>query len=177
MVPDTVKVELHNSTSPFALVESKKGKLNSAGAGKFYFTTAVNGTPYYIVIKHRNSIETWSAAGNAFTGGLLNYDFTTAKSKAYGSNLTLSGSKWCIYNGDVNQDGIVDSGDLGIVDNDNAIYVSGYTNTDANGDGIVDSGDLGIVDNNNANYVSKIVPTGVPSAIRVIRPVKVNVKQ
>ena len=68
------------------------------------------------------------------------------------------GLKWCLYSGDVNQDGLVDSGDLGILDNDNANYVTGYVVTYVNGDGIIDSGDLGIVDNNNAVYISKIVP-------------------
>ena len=73
-----------------------------------------------------------------------------------------------MYSGDVNQDGIIDSGDLGVVDNDNASYVVGYKNTDVNGDGIVDSGDLGVVDNNNAIYIGKIVPAEVLPAIKVI---------
>ena len=96
----------------------------------------------------------------------MNYDFTWTAGAAYGNNLALKLGKYCLYSGDANQDGLVDSGDLGIVDNDNANYVSGYTNTDVNGDGIVDSGDLGIVDNNNANYVGKVVPAGAPKIIR-----------
>ena len=171
MVSDTVTTELHNSGSPYALVESKKGVLSTGGAGTFNFSTAVNGTPYYIAVKHRNGVETWSAAGNSFTTGDLSYNFTTAQSQAYSNNLVQIGSKWCIFNGDVNQDGIVDSGDLGVVDNDNANYVAGYTSTDVNGDNIVDSGDLGIVDNNNANYVGKIIPSGAPVAKRVVRSV------
>jgi hypothetical protein len=165
---------LHNSSSPYALIESKKAVLNSNGAGTFNFNTASNGTPYYLAVKHRNSIETWSATSNSFASAVLNYNFSTAQSQAYGSNLIQIGSKWCIFNGDVNQDGIVDSGDLGVVDNDNAAYVSGYTSTDVNGDGIVDSGDLGIVDNNNANYVGKIVPTGNTSANRINKSVKLK---
>ena len=69
MTPDTVTVELHNSTAPYALVESQKGVLNSAGVGTFYFTTALFDTPYYIVLKHRNSLETWSAAPQTFKAG------------------------------------------------------------------------------------------------------------
>jgi hypothetical protein len=160
MVSDTVTVELHNSTTPYALVDSRKGVLNSVGGGTFSFSSAVSGTPYYIVIKHRNAVETWSSNPWAFVSGLLTFDFTNAQGKAYGSNLVFKGTKWCLYSGDVNHDGIVDSGDLGLADNDNAAYVTGYTATDVNGDGIVDSGDLGIVANNNANYVGKIVPPG-----------------
>ena len=99
----------------------------------------------------------------------MSYDFTQSQSQAYGNNLVQKGSKWCLYNGDVNQDGIIDSGDLGVVDNDNANYVAGYISTDVNGDGIVDSGDLGIVDNNNTAYVGRIIPAIIPIA-KSIRP-------
>jgi hypothetical protein len=50
--------------------------------------------------------------------------------------LIYKGTKWCLFSGDVNKDDLVDSGDPGIVDNDNANYVSGYTATDINGDGM-----------------------------------------
>jgi hypothetical protein len=66
MVPDTVTVELHNAFYPYTLVESQKGVLNTAGVGTFYFTTAVIDTPYYIVVKQRNSLETWSATPQTF---------------------------------------------------------------------------------------------------------------
>ena len=158
MVSDTVTVELHNASSPFSLVDSQKGVLNAAGVGTFSFTTAVNGTSYYIVVKHRNAIETWSAAGNTFVSSILNYNFTTAQGHAYGNNMVQKGTKWCIYSGDVNQDGIIDSGDMGLIDNDYTNYFWGYITTDVNGDGIVDSGDLGICDNNYTLYVCKATP-------------------
>jgi hypothetical protein len=171
--PDTVVVELHNATSPFAMVDSQKKLLDSNGIGYITFSTAVKNTSYYIAVKHRNAIETWSGAGISFPdSSRQNYDFSSAQEQAFGSNLNLKGSKWCFYSGDVNHDGIVDSGDLGTVDNDNANYVSGYTDTDVNGDGIVDSGDLGIVDNNNANYVGKIVPPGTSLIMRSNRTIQ-----
>ena len=37
--------------------------------------------------------------------------------------------------------------------------MSGYVTTDVNGDGVVDSGDLGIVDNNNSLYIGKVIPS------------------
>jgi hypothetical protein len=173
MIQDTVTLELHNASTPYGLVESKKGVLDTTGTGQLYFTNAVNGTPYYLVIKHRNTVETWSAAPQTFSSGTLTYDFTSAQSKAYGNNQILKGSKYCLYSGDINQDGIVDSGDLGLTDNDNAGYVTGYIITDVNGDGIVDSGDLGIIDNNNANYVGKIVPTGAPASIYFSKQIQI----
>jgi hypothetical protein len=163
MNSDTVTVELHYATSPYALIESQKGVLDTYGIGTFNFMSVTNGISYYIVIKHRNSIETWSATPQSFNNGSLSYDFTASQNQAYGSNLVQKGSKWCIYSGDVNQDGVIDSGDLGLVDDDVSNYFSGYVNTDVNGDFLVDSGDLGIVDDNSTLYVGKIAPTGAPS--------------
>jgi Pro-kumamolisin, activation domain/Dockerin type I domain len=172
MNSDTVTVELHNATSPYALVESQKGVMNTYGIGTFNFITVTNGISYYIVIKHRNSIETWSATPHSFNNGSLSYDFTASQNQAYGSNLVQKGSKWCIYSGDVNQDGSVDSGDLGLVDYDYTNYVTGYTNTDVNGDGEVDSCDLAIVDNNYTNYVYAEKPFGAPANTRVKHQLK-----
>ncbi|MDR3609277.1 MAG: hypothetical protein P4L27_01780 [Ignavibacteriaceae bacterium] len=161
MVSDTVTVELHSASSPYTLIDTQKGVLNSSGVGSFSFLSAVNGTPYYIVIKHRNGVETWSATGNIFTSSALSYDMTTSKSQAYGNNLVQKGSKWCIYSGDITHDGLVDLSDMALVDNDNTNAVSGYTVTDLNGDGIVDLTDLAIIDNNNTLAISKVVPSGM----------------
>jgi hypothetical protein len=174
MVSDTVTVELHNAGSPYALVESKKGVLNSSGAGSIGFTTAANGTPYYIVLKHRNALETWSASAQTFTSSVLNYDFTTAASQAYGGNQQYKDGKYCLFSGDVTHDGSVDLSDLIDIDNDNSNFVSGYTLTDVNGDGTVDLSDLIFVDNNNSAFISKIVPSGAPSVNRVHRTSRIN---
>jgi pectate disaccharide-lyase len=159
MVPDTISCIVKNGSAPFTTADSTKVLLNTNGAGTATFSKVSLNANYYIQIKHRNAIETWSNS-IVFANSNPSYNFTTSQSQAYGNNLIQIGSKWCLYNGDVNRDGIVDSGDLGIIDNDNANYVSGYTYTDVNGDGIVDSGDLGIVDNNNANYIGKVTPPG-----------------
>jgi hypothetical protein len=122
--------------------------------------TGLNAGNYYLVVKHRNSIETWSATLQTFGTSTLGYDFTTSATQAYGSNMILKGTKWCIYSGDVNQDGQVSFTDLIAVDNDNSHYVNGNSLTDLNGDGQVTFSDLIIVDNNNLHYVSKVVPPG-----------------
>ena len=159
MVPDTVTVQLRNTASPYTLAEQKKVVLNTSGSGTGSFNTVTGGTPYYLVIHHRNSIETWSGTGKSFSSNLLSYDFTTAAAQAYGNNMKLKGSKWTIFNGDVNQDGVVDLSDVGLVDIDNLNFVTGYVATDINGDNIVDLSDISIVDNNNLNFVSKVTPT------------------
>jgi len=153
MVSDTARVYLRNSSSPFTLVDSAGGVLDTNGLGSFIFPNAVNSVPYYIVIKHRNGLETWSASGNNFTTGSLTYDFTLSSSQAYGNNQILKGTKYCIYNGDVNQDGIIDGSDMSLADNDSFNFLNGYLNTDLNGDNIIDGSDLSIVDNNAFNFI------------------------
>ena len=88
-----------------------------------------------------------------FTSNQLSYDFTTAANKAYGDNLVLKGSKYCIFSGDVTQDGVIDGSDLGMIDNDAFNFVSGYVIADLNGDNFVDATDLAINDNNAFQFV------------------------
>ncbi|MEO8209371.1 MAG: SBBP repeat-containing protein [bacterium] len=155
LVRDTVRVYLRNTTSPYTPVDSAKIFTDNQGSGNYSFSNPVPGE-YYLVVKHRNSIETWSPA--IFPFQTMNYDFTTAANKAYGSNQILKGTKYCIYSGDVNQDCIIDLVDLGEVDNDAFNGTGGYIQSDLNGDFFVDLSDLAIVDNNAYNFVSCVKP-------------------
>ena len=158
MVSDTARVYLRNSTSPYAVADSSLSVLNQNGLGTFCFFTATSGN-YYVVAKHRNSIETWSKLPVSFVNGVSTvYNFSTAANKAYGNNLILKATKYCIYGGDVNKDGIVDASDVSDVDNDALNAVSGYVKTDLTGDDFVDSADLSIADNNSLNSVSLLRP-------------------
>ena len=159
MVEDTVDVLLRNTTAPYTTIDQAKVKLNTSGNGLVKFRQAANSTNYYLVFKHRNSIETWSKLGQQFTNSEMTYDFTTASTKAFGDNMKLKGSKWTIFSGDVNQDGLVDLSDVSLTDIDNLNFATGYTATDVNGDNLVDLSDLSIVDINNLNFVSKVTPT------------------
>ena len=159
MVADTVTAELRRAITPYALLESKKVFLNTSGFGKANFSSVVEGTPYYIVIKHRNSIETWSAAGQSFGGGILNYDFTTAQSQAYGSNMKLNGTKWCIYNGDVIRDNFIDGSDVAECFNASNLGLSGYVVTDVNGDAFVDGSDVSLAFNNSNLGIGAVYPS------------------
>jgi hypothetical protein len=96
-------------------------------------------------LKHRNGLETWSKTGQTFTSNALAYDFTSASDKAYGNNLVLKNNKWCIYSGDVNQDGFISSEDLNIIFNNNVNGEMGYLETDLNGDLFIEIEDLNIV--------------------------------
>ncbi len=157
---DTVRAYLRNTTTPFAIVDSAKSTVDSVTfTGNFLFAKAGTGT-YYIQLKHRNSIETWSKTGGQLytLASVMTYDFTTAAAQAFGSNQILRGTKYCIYGGDISQDGTVDASDVS--ETDNAAYnsLSGYVVTDVTGDNFVDAEDVSLVDNNSYNSVSVVRP-------------------
>jgi hypothetical protein len=162
MKPDTILVELRNSSYPYSLVDQAKIFLNNSGQGTAKFYNAINGTPYYLVLRHRNAIETWSAVSQTFMNGILTYDFTTGSNKAYGNNLKLVGSK-CIYSGDVNQDGFIDIEDLNAVYNENISGVTGYHSTDVTGDLFTEIGDLSLTFINKFLGVERKRPIDFPS--------------
>ena len=176
---DTVRAFLHSNVSPYEVIDSAVGLIDSLSfTGSFIFANAPGGT-YYIKVKHRNSIETWSKSGGEIfsVGSTMNYDFTSTASQALGSNQKQIASfsnvnaqtkniaqkdaatvRFGIYSGDVNQDGIIEAADLSSVDNDAGNFLSGYVTSDVNGDGIVEGSDLAITDNNAANFVSAVLP-------------------
>ena len=159
MVSDTLTVFLRKNISPFDIADSSKSVLNSSGYGEFSFSKASEESVYYYQLSHRNSLETWSkAGGEIFSLSKAVYDFTDSDSKAFGNNLKMKGSKYCIYNGDVNNDGVIDLTDLVIVFNDVSNLSSGYLVSDINGDEFTDLSDLLIVYNNASEFVINIIP-------------------
>jgi len=150
---DTMTVELHNSTLPYALAYSYTGVILTNGNINCTYPAAAVGNSYYIVLRHRNSVETWSA--NPFTiSTVCNYDFTTSASQAYGDNQTLVDTAiWAIYSGDINQDENLDLLDLTQLELDVSNFQFGYYNTDVNGDGNVDLLDIPVVEININNFV------------------------
>ena len=155
---DTITVELRNSVSPFNLIESKKGLGGQGISGLFRYINAVNGTPYYITVRHRNSVTTWSSAPVQFSNNNLVYDFTSSQSQALGSNMVFANNEWSIYTGDVNHDGLVDLKDGNLIYNDILNFTLGYVNTDLNYDDITDLGDLVLQINNSNKFISEIQP-------------------
>lgn len=157
---DVSKAYLRNVSSPYSVADSSQSEIDSISFNsKFAFVNANSGI-YYIQLKHRNSIETWSKpGGESFTrGGTMNFDFTSGSAQAYGSNMKLKGSKYCIYSGDVGQDGAVDISDIVSIHNDAANFASGYMVTDLDGNFSVDISDILIAYNNAINFVAKVTP-------------------
>ncbi len=145
-VQDTIKVYLAQPTSPFTLRDSSNAFLSTSGTALISFEKAPNGN-YYIIVKHRNHLETWSNTAPAFaTGSTTNYDFTTAANKAYGNNMKQVGSAWVLYGGDGNQDGYINPTDYDLYKTQ--FGRDGYKSSDYNGDNYVDGYDLPILYSN-----------------------------
>jgi hypothetical protein len=157
-VADHITVELHSSTNYSTIIYSATNvPLSTTGAAVVSVPATYNAS-YYITVKHRNSIETTSASAISFAGNTINQSFGS-KSFVYGGNLGVSfDGIYMIYSGDVNSDGIVDTGDMNDVDNGSTAILIGYTAADANGDGIVDTSDMNIVDNNSTAIVMVRLP-------------------
>lgn len=157
-IADQISIELHSPVAPYQLVGGPfTANLTTDSLASVTIPVNHNGT-YYIVVKHRNSIETWSATPVSFAGSVIYYNFCNAAAQAYGNNLKLMNGHFAIFSGDSNQDGLIDSSDLIAVDNDGITFETGYLSTDINGDGLIDSSDMIIIDNNAEAFVSKITP-------------------
>ncbi|MBS1733818.1 MAG: hypothetical protein JST02_11040, partial [Bacteroidetes bacterium] len=149
---DTITVNLWDplqlsNTDP---AYSEKSVLHIDGTATVNFPQAVIGNNYYVAVKHRNHVETWSHDPVLFSA-ITGYNFTQALSAAYDDGVnppmkSLGDGNFGMYAGDINQDGTVDGQDMNVIDNNNGFF--GYDNSDINGDGGTDGQDMNFVDNN-----------------------------
>jgi hypothetical protein len=147
-------LNLNNLSPDFQM----KGILHSDGTISLSFPAVSYGNSYYIVVKHRNSIETWSALPIVFSSGFINYDFTTGYNKAYNDGINnpmrnMGGGVYAIYSGDINQDGGVDISDMQLTENDVSNFAFGYNASDCQGDGGTDISDMQIIENNGGFFI------------------------
>ncbi len=166
---DTLVVYLTKPTSPYTKYVPVKG-LTSASGTDFYFPKSNNETSYYIAIKNRNSLETWSASTVATASFPLTFDMTSAQAQAFGGNTINVSGKWCIYNGDVVVDEFIDGSDVSACFNDGNLGASGYIITDLSGDDFVDGTDVALAFNNSNLGVGAFYPTkkSLPTKIQKI---------
>ena len=133
--------------------------LPNLGNGTFVFPSGVFGNSYYIVVKHRNSLETWSATPVTFNAAIISYSFTDDSAKAFGNKLKNVGNgNYALYSGDVDQNGAINSEDFLAIKSATRFFPSGYLTNDVNGDYLVESSDYSIVENNSIQSISLSKP-------------------
>jgi PKD repeat protein len=157
-IADHIDVELRNGTTS-ALEQAFTGQvLNTDGTCTVTIPSSM-GDSYYIAIKHRNSIATWSALPISFGGTAINYNFTTDITMAFADNMKeVATGVYALYVGDVNQDEVIDLSDLVDMDTDLTNGTVAYVVYDLNGDGVVDLSDLVAIDENLTNGVVSMYP-------------------
>jgi photosystem II stability/assembly factor-like uncharacterized protein len=158
-IADTITIELHDTLGMYMNIYSTIALLDTNGYCSFNVPFSLTNNNFYIAIKHRNSIETWSANPVLITNNAT-YNFSNSNNKAFGNNQSnLGNGVFAIYCGDINQDGSVDPADfpeldIGIVNGLNG----GYYNIDLNGDLSVDPADFPLLDMNIIKGIFSIHP-------------------
>ncbi len=154
-ISDSVTIELAEGVSPYNILYTLNSTLDTNGNGSFDFPSAVYGNEYYIILKHRNSLETWSSIPVLFDDTLIQYDFSTSAGQAYGNNLVNMDGEYCLFSGDVSngiihgvQDGIIDHNDYEAMEEGILLFITGYSVFDLTGDGIVESSDISLGETN-----------------------------
>jgi len=93
-----------------------------------YAGSASADRPLYIQVTLPNHIEIWSSTSIIFNQSVTsnyNYDFTIAQTKTLGDNsinVSTSSSRFAMFVGDLNNDGIIDTTDLSTLENNMDIY-------------------------------------------------------
>jgi hypothetical protein len=160
IVTDEITVELHDPLPPHQLVATTTSMLSSIGTANCTFNGVAQGM-YYIAVKHRNSIPTWSAIPILLSSSAspTSYNFTTSASQAYGGNMVeVEPGVWAIYSGDISQDENIDLSDYSIYETDAGNFLFGYQGSDVNGDGSVDLLDATTLENNVNSFIYSIHP-------------------
>jgi hypothetical protein len=169
-VADHITVELHDPAAYSTIKYTKNDiPLSTSGIATVTVPRTFSGN-YYVTIKHRNSLETVASSPLLINTPSLNYNFSTAASKAFGNNLkSLSGGVFGIYSGDFSSattlypatpvpDGVIDLFDIYY---SYASYLHGdfgYLVGDLNGDGVVDLFDVYMAYANFQLGIYKITP-------------------
>ena len=104
------------------------------------------GGEYFIVLKHRNHLETWSRP--FIYGNDTVFNFTDTVNEAFGSNMKLlEPNAYGLFYGDVNQDKFIDALDVSTAGQDAASFQTGVLRSDVNFDKYVESVDLSLIEN------------------------------
>ncbi len=159
-VTDTLELEIINPVNPYNILQSTLGILHTNGSFTCKLNPSLFGHAYYLVLKHRNAIETWSSSP-ILINGITNYNFSTSASQAYGDNqkdVSGNGTVFALYSGDVTKDENIDLFDLTWIEIDISNFSYGYFYTDINGDGNVDLYDFLIPEENVSNFVYSLYP-------------------
>jgi hypothetical protein len=147
-IADTLEIDLYDDLQE--LQYSSFALLSTNGLATGYFPLIALDSPYYFVVKHRNSLETWSSTQFNLSETTTDtvFDFSSSPSSVWGGNVVqVQAGVYALYCGDVNQDGYINYLDVGTVGDTASLFIQGYNSCDINADSTVESLDLSIIEN------------------------------
>ena len=74
---DSITIELWSPLDLTVPAFSQKEIIHADGTASLVFPAAVFGNSFYIVFRHRNSLETWSKNPVLFNSSTVSFDFTS----------------------------------------------------------------------------------------------------
>jgi hypothetical protein len=136
-----------------------QAKLNIFGQATGTLNVDLSGS-FYIVVKHRNSVETWSAQPVTIMNRAITYNFTDQIAKAYAQNMSSlqNSNLFALHSGDITNDGVVDNNDFSTWETDANDFASGYLATDLDGDGSAENADFSIWELAANDFIGSIAP-------------------
>ncbi|MEO8664604.1 MAG: LamG-like jellyroll fold domain-containing protein [Ignavibacteria bacterium] len=158
-IGDTMKILIANNVAPFNFIDSSVAILSPGGEGLYSLKQELLRTSFYVVLKHRNSLETWASSTTFLFDDERFYNFFDDIGRAYGDNQTqVEQNIFGIFSGDINRDGNINLADIILTSNASTNFATGYVNTDITGDNNTNLTDILIVFNNSNKFVSLIRP-------------------
>lgn len=140
-VTDWVLIELRDATDNMVIVDQAAGLLLSNGTvvgmdeqPGISFPNALAGTPYYVVVRHRNHLAVISANQVVLPGA---YDFTTAATQVLGmeQQVEVNPNVFALVAGDFDSDGVLTVTDFNLYQTQTAlinVYVDGDADLNGN---------------------------------------------
>jgi hypothetical protein len=153
---DSITLEVRDPGEGAMVGSPIKTVLNTSGNSQISVPGLAG--PYYLAVKHPNSLETWSASP-VILGDSVFYDFSTAANKAYGDNqVQIDAGKYAIWSGDINADGMIETSDYLSMENDVLSILFGYYPSDLTGDAVVETADYLLMENNILQIPFAVLP-------------------
>ena len=146
-IADRIQIDLFEENPPYAPIGVSISGIDLAtnGLASFQVSPTWSGN-YYIRVRNRNHLETWSAVAVPFNTTNVDYNFKTGLLQAYGSDpqvmVSSNPSIYAFHLGDLDQGGWIDAIDFNMFEPDITAGSVGFYSSDFDGSGWVDAIDF-----------------------------------
>ncbi len=158
-ITDSVTICLASKLAPHSILYSYPTVVNTHGIATAYFAQPILGQDYYIVVKHRSSLETWSSVPFGFNDPDTLYNFSDSLGKAYGNNMRqMAAGIFAFHSGDINQNGVIDITDYNLLQTKITQFSYGYLPEDLTGDWLIEASDFALMENKFFQLLTRLKP-------------------